>query len=218
MFFLDDGLQHLQLKRDFDLVLIDSLHAFGGGELIPLGRLREPLEGLGRADAFLLTRSDESPNIAAIEHVLRRFNARAPVFRSRVEARRWTNDSNETIPIGGLKGLRSVAFCGLGNPRAFWRSLEQLGIDAVERIDYGDHHRYAPREFQRLVRHAKDIGAQALVTTGKDAVNLCAEFARMAAPLPVYWLEIGVRIEKREELITLIEARVGLNIHSEPTK
>ena len=210
MFFMDDGFQHQQLKRDFDLVLIDSLHAFGGGELLPLGRLREPLEGLSRADAFLLTRSDEAPNIAAIEHVLRQYNSRAPLFRSRVEARRFTNETGETIPTGGLKGLRAVAFCGLGNPRAFWRSLGQLGVEAMERIEYGDHHRYSPREFQRLVRHAKDIGAKALVTTGKDAVNLCPEFGRMAAPMPVYWLEIGVRIERREELVVLIE-KIVLN-------
>ena len=70
--FLDDGFQHIQLKRDFDLVLIDGLHPFGGGELLPLGRLREPLEGLARASAFLITRSDEAPNTVAISAVLHR--------------------------------------------------------------------------------------------------------------------------------------------------
>lgn len=208
LFFLDDGFQHLQLKRDFDLVLIDTLHPFGGGELQPLGRLREPLEGLARADAFILTRSDEAPNRAAIEHHLRQWNRHAPIFHSRVEARRWTNERDETIPVRALNGLRSLAFCGLGNPRAFWRSLDQLGVAAVERIDYGDHHRYNPREFQRLVRHAKDIGVTALLTTEKDAVNLCPEFGRMAAPLPLFWLEIVVLIDGREELIRLMEERL----------
>jgi tetraacyldisaccharide 4'-kinase len=204
MFFLDDGFQHLQLKRNFDLVLVDSLHPFGGGDMIPLGRLREPLEGLERADAFVLTRSDEAPNLAAIEHELRRRNARAPIFHARTEMRRWTNEAGDTIAADGLKGLRSVAFCGLGNPRAFWRSLDQLGVDARERIDYGDHHRYNPREFQRLVRYARDIGVEALVTTAKDAVNLCPEYGRMAEPLRLYWLEIGIRIDRRDELIELI--------------
>jgi tetraacyldisaccharide 4'-kinase len=208
VFFLDDGYQHLQLARSFDLVLIDAMHPFGGGDLLPLGRLREPLEGLSRADAFVLTRSDEAPNLAAIENELRRRNPRAPIFHSHVEARHWTNEAGETIPVGGLKGMRSVAFCGLGNPRAFWRSLDQLGVDAAERIDYGDHHRYNPREFQRLVRHAKDIGVAGLVTTAKDAVNLCPEFGLMAAPLKIYWLEIGVSIDRRDELIRLIEGKI----------
>ena len=204
LFLLDDGFQHLQLQRSFDLVLIDSTHPFGGGDLLPLGRLREPLQGLQRANAFVLTRSDEAPNLPAVEHELRRWNRHAPIFHSRVEPVRWTNEQDETIPVDGLKDLRSVAFCGLGNPRAFWRSLNQLGVHAVERIDYGDHHRYNPREFQRLVRHAKDIGVAAMVTTAKDAVNLCPEFGRMAEPLRLYWLEIGVRIDRRDELIGLI--------------
>lgn len=205
LFLLDDGFQHLQLKRNFDLVLIDCSHPFGGGHLLPLGLLREPLVDLSRAHAIVLTRSDESPNIAAIEHELRRWNSHAPIFRSRVEPTRWTNEQDETIPVDGLQGEKSVAFCGLGNPRTFWRSLDRLGVHAIERIDYGDHHRYNPREFQRLVLHTKDIGVTTLVTTAKDAVNLCPEFGRMAQPLRLYWLEIGVSIDGRDELIRLIE-------------
>jgi tetraacyldisaccharide 4'-kinase len=210
VFFLDDGFQHLQLKRDFDLVLIDAIHPFGGGDLLPLGRLREPLAGLARADAVVLTRSDEALNLSAIEHEIRRWNASAPIYRARVVARRWTNANNETIAVSELKGLRSLAFCGLGNPRTFWRSLDQVGVDTVERIDFGDHHRYNPREFQRLVRHAKDVGVDALVTTAKDAVNLCPEFGRMMAPLRLFWLDIGVCIDGHDELIGLIGKRVAL--------
>jgi tetraacyldisaccharide 4'-kinase len=216
VFFLDDGFQHLQLERDFDLVLVDSTHPFGGGALLPLGRLREPLEGLARADAFLITREDEAPNVEAIEAELRRFNPKAPIFRARVELRRWTNLRGETFSPEALKGLRSVAFCGLGNPGTFWRSLDQLGVDTLERIDYGDHHRYSPLEVRRLARHAEDIGVEALVTTAKDAVNLCPEFGRIVEPLRLYWLEIGVRIENRAELIGLIERRIGASGVSVP--
>ncbi|HEX4276772.1 MAG TPA: tetraacyldisaccharide 4'-kinase, partial [Bryobacteraceae bacterium] len=83
LLFLDDGFQHRQLARDFDLVLVDALRPFGGGELIPLGRLREPMSGLARASAFLITRSDEAPNTYAIEFALRRLNPKARVFRAR---------------------------------------------------------------------------------------------------------------------------------------
>jgi tetraacyldisaccharide 4'-kinase len=209
MFFLDDGFQHLQLERDFDLVLIDSLHPFGGGHLLPLGRLREPLEGLARANAFLITRENEAANTDAIASVLRRYNPDAPVFRSRVVPRRWVDEKGETVELDRLAGMRCVAFCGLGNPNTFWRTLNQLAVDAIERIDYGDHHRYTPSEIRRLARHARDIGAEALVTTAKDAVNLCPEFASMIEPLRIYWLEIGVEIDRRDELVALIESRVA---------
>ncbi len=211
LFFLDDGLQHLRLRRDFDLVLVDATYPFGGGEPLPLGRLREPLEGFARADAFVITREDEACSTAAIQHVLRQYNARAPIFRARVDARRWTNERDETLETGALKGLRCVAFCGLGNPRTFWRSLDQLGVDAIERIEYGDHHRYSPLEVRRLARHAIDLGVHALATTAKDAVNLSPEYGRIIAPLQLYWLEIGVEIERKAELVALIEKRVGEN-------
>jgi tetraacyldisaccharide 4'-kinase len=103
-----------------------------------------------------------------------------------------------------------MAFCGLGNPRTFWRSLDQLGVEAVERIDYGDHHRYSPLEVRRLARHAQDVGVDILLTTAKDAVNLSPEYERIFQPLRVYWLEIGVEIDRRAELVELIEQVTGL--------
>lgn len=208
--FLDDGFQHIQLKRDFDLVLIDSLHPFGGGHLLPQGRLREPLDGLARANAFLLTRADECPNLRAIESVLRSANPRAPIFRSRVTGRRWTNERGEHLAVRSMPGAGSVAFCGLGNPKTFWRTLDQLGIDSAHRFEYGDHHRYTPLEMRRLARYAAAQGAERLLTTAKDAVNLCPEFASIIQPLRIYWLEIGVEIEQCAEFIGLIKSAVGL--------
>ena len=206
---LDDGLQHLQLRRDFDLVLIDALRPFGGGHLLPLGRLREPLEGLGRASAFLITRSRAAANLSAIVSVLRRYNREAPVYFAWLENRRWTNQSGENFDVRAFRNLRSVAFCGLGNPESFWLSLADSGIKPLEKHAYDDHHRYTPNEFRRLARHAREIGAQALLTTAKDAVNLCSEFESLAEPLKVYWLEIGIGIDRKEDLLARIEQKVA---------
>lgn len=206
---LDDGLQHLQLRRDFDLVLIDALRPFGGGHLLPLGRLREPLEGLSRADAFLVTRSRATANLSAIVSVLRRYNRDAPVYFAWLENRRWTNQAGEFFDARALRDLRSVAFCGLGNPDSFWLSLADVGVRPLEKHAYGDHHRYTPNEFRRLARHAREIGAQALLTTAKDAVNLCSEFESIAEPLKVYWLEIGIGIDRKEDLLARIEEKVA---------
>jgi tetraacyldisaccharide 4'-kinase len=202
--FLDDGFQHLQLHRDFDLVLIDSLHPFGGGHLLPLGRLREPLKALSRANAFLITRENESIATMAIESVLRRWNPNAPVFRARTVPRYWTNHHGDRLGIEEIRGVRAVAFCGLGNPQAFWRTVDRLGVTPIASHHYGDHHRYNPLEFRRLVQHAKDVNASALLTTAKDAVNLCPDFASMIDPLKLWWLEIGIEIDRREDLLALI--------------
>jgi tetraacyldisaccharide 4'-kinase len=201
--FLDDGFQHLQLHRDFDLVLIDALRPFGGGHLVPLGSLREPLEGLRRASAFLITRADEVPNTRAIESVLRRHNHAAPVFRARTVPSRWRDRAGEVDP-GSIRLRPAVAFCGLGNPDAFWKTLRGMRIDPVACYAFDDHHQYRPAEIRRLARHAHDLGAELLLTTAKDSVNLDPDYAAMMGEIQLCWLEIRTEIEDREELLRLI--------------
>jgi tetraacyldisaccharide 4'-kinase len=202
--FLDDGFQHLQLHRDFDLVLIDALNPFGGGYLLPLGRLREPMEGLARANAFVITRTDEAPDTQAIELILRSYNPTAPVFRARTEIHQWVGCNGRRLEPGALGKRKAVGFCGLGNPDSFWKSLEGLGVKLLERFTYDDHHHYTPSELRRLARRAKDVGAECLLTTAKDVVNLDSDFRSIIEPLKLFWLEIGLKIENREELIRII--------------
>ena len=207
---LDNGFQHLQLARDFDLVLIDALHPFGGGHLLPLGRLREPLEGLARADAFLITRSTEVACTAAIASVVRRYNAKAPIYHAYTVPRDWyTFGERAVTPAEINDGGPAVAFCGLGNPDSFWRTLRQVGIAPLEELAYDDHHRYTPAELRRIARHAQDIGAKTLITTAKDAVNLCEECEALIAPMKLYWLEIGIAMDDDGALFQSIAALAG---------
>ncbi|HVW10314.1 MAG TPA: tetraacyldisaccharide 4'-kinase, partial [Bryobacteraceae bacterium] len=203
VFLLDDGLQHVQLHRDFDLVVIDALRPFGGGHLLPLGRLREPLSSLARANAFVITRSRAVANLPAIIHTLRIWNPNAPVYLAWLENRQWRNARGETLEAGGMAGAKAIAFCGLGNPESFWRSLADVGVTPIEKHSYGDHHRYAPNELRRLARHAHEIGARYLLTTAKDSVNL-GDFEHVTSPLEVWWLEIGVGIDRRDDLVARI--------------
>lgn len=206
--FLDDGFQHLRLDRDFNLVLIDALCPFGGGHLVPLGSLREPLEGLARANAFLITRSDEVPNVRAIERVLRGYNDSAPIFRARTVPAHWRDGGGAEIPLDCFRGKRVVAFCGLGNPEAYRRTLHHLGVEPLGCYVYGDHHQYSPSEIRRLARHAHDVGAEALLTTAKDAVNLDPHYPAIIGDLELCWLEIRTEIEGREELVRLIRRAI----------
>src|SRR5260370_25821000 len=86
---LDDGFQHVKLARNFDVVLLDALNPFGGCEIFPMGRLREPVPSVARADAILITRSEASDLSPAIERAIRRWNPRAPVFRARIHPEWW---------------------------------------------------------------------------------------------------------------------------------
>ena len=204
VFLLDDGFQHVRLKRDEDLVLIDALDPLAGG-MFPLGRRREPLDGLARATAVIVTRLDPGQGIAGIERLVRRYNSRAPVFRSRVVPLHWVNfEWDREHPLSPCPFGPVAAFCGLGSPRSFWRTLESLGVEVAFRWEFGDHHAYRPADLRRLAVQASSAGAQALVTTEKDIMNLCEGAQELLQPRPLFWLKIGVEIENEEELLRRI--------------
>lgn len=211
IFLLDDGFQHWPLARELDVVLIDALDPFGGGAMFPQGRLREPLDGLARAGAFVITRTEPGVSTAAIEGVLRTHNPRAPVFRSRVVPAFWRElHSGRSVPAGSGAFRSVAAFCGLGNPGAFWRTLDALGLEVVYRCSFPDHHRYQPRELGRLAFRAAGAGADALVTTEKDAINLSDHAGEIAGITPVYWLKIGIELENESEFLALVLENAGM--------
>jgi len=206
---LDDGFQHSRLERRIDIVLVDALEPFGRGFALPLGRLREPLEGLGRADIFVITRSDCGRMSESAAQVLRQYNRRAPIFWARARPEAWIDyATGQCMAPDALPYARVGAFCGLGNPESFWHTLAGLGLEVRLRIEYEDHHAYRPREMRHMAHQFREAGVEALVTTEKDAVNLCEDSARLLAPLPLYWLRIDVSLDREEEFLAAVSARL----------
>ncbi len=195
VFLLDDGFQHRRLHRDLDIVLIDALNPFPGGDVFPLGRMREPLEGLARAGAFVITRAQPGRQYAGIRRVLKSVNPAAPIFLATVEAHGWQPSEPVSEPV--------VAFCGLGNPDAFWNTLGELGYAPAFRWTFGDHHRYTPRELRRLAFQARAHGAGSLLTTEKDAMNLPMNVSEIIAPVTLHWLKIGTAMAGLDELLAM---------------
>jgi 3-deoxy-D-manno-octulosonic-acid transferase len=201
VFLLDDGFQHARLARKHDIVLVDALDPLGGG-VFPLGRSREPAASLRRATAVVVTRVAPRQQITGLERLLRSYNPSAPIFHSSVVPQRWISVESSSREEPGFH--RVAAFCGLGHPDSFWRTLEALKLEVVFRWAFGDHHSYRPVELERLAGQAAAAGAEALVTTEKDALNLMENAPSLVAPLKLYWLKIGIEIEKEEELLRLI--------------
>ena len=154
LILLDDGFQHRRLARDFDLVCVDALQPFAGCEVPPAGWLREPLAGLSRADAFVLTRTRKGVVMAGLGAELGQYGGL--VFSLQVE------EQLDALPEG-----RRLAFCGLGNPGSFRQSLDRMGMADVELVEFVDHHEYSERDLQRLRARG-----EVLITTAKDAVKL----------------------------------------------
>jgi tetraacyldisaccharide 4'-kinase len=207
---LDDGLQHRKLERSVDLVLVDALDPFGGGSLFPLGRLREPLDALARADIFVITRTELSDLVPALERAIREHNPRAPIFHAITRPYAWVEaTSGREYPPTAAPLDRAAAFCGLGNPQSFRHTLDTLGVHPVDWVRFPDHHRYRPAELKRMARWLRDAGARSFVTTEKDAINLCEGFAELLAPLPLFYLKIALAIDREQELLDAIEQRIS---------
>jgi len=173
-FVLDDGFQHWHLERNVDIVLIDAMTPFGGGQLLPAGRLREPLAALARASIVVITRTESSPGI---ETTIRRYSS-APIFYAQPHI-----DSIRKIEAGRLAGPVSpgavgglFAFCAIGNPNGFIQTLTQSGVTVAGRKFFPDHHRFTRADAAQILRAAQDAGATGLICTEKDLYNLSGSF------------------------------------------
>lgn len=205
VFLLDDGFQHLRLARDLNLVLIDATDPVGGGEMVPFGRLREPLTGLRRADAVLVTRSDRPFDQAMVRETVARYcRPETPVFYGYHDLTGLSRLDREGNARPMDFARRKVAmFSGIARPDRFQSDLEHFAIRIVSRRDFPDHHRYRREEWETIVAESQASGAEAILTTEKDAANLpSGEVA--ASPLPVYAAQIEFRCEDDIALKSLV--------------
>jgi tetraacyldisaccharide 4'-kinase len=209
---LDDGFQHRRLHRDLDIVAVDATDPFGCGRLFPRGLLREPLAGVARADAVVLTRASavDAEQRLAIRSALaaaggRRFEEAWMEAEHRPVAVRLADGG--TLPLDALRQLPVVAFAGIGNPAAFRATLARLTAAVVEFVPFPDHHAYTPADFDRLATRATRSGAAMLVTTLKDLVKVPTG---RSAELQVGAVEIAIEpLSGGEQVAALIEAAAG---------
>ena len=215
---LDDGFQHRRLHRDLDLVLIDALQPWGYGHLLPRGLLREPLSALRRADLVLLTRADQisTEQRGLLLDQLARVRGTDECVEIAFAPRRLIGLQGEVLPLETVTGRTVFAFCGIGNPQGFVRTVSALeripgrsvslsdqtrisesigdeeGRDATltNRVRvFPDHHHYTDRDLDAVADAARRAGAEIVLTTLKDFVKLRPE--TWHGP-PLYAVEVGV--------------------------
>jgi 3-deoxy-D-manno-octulosonic-acid transferase len=198
---LDDGFQHARLRRAVDIVMLDGMDPFAGDAVVPLGRLREPVEALRRADLIVISRAGKRK----FDGLLERLPNQVPVFLSDVEIEAWRP---ERPPLDGV-----AAFCGLASPLTFFDTLRNAGARIVLTRTFADHHRYAPEELKALSGDAQRVGARVLVTTEKDCANLPEGVDGLIAPLKLYILEVRLRLRNEAEFFSYLDTLLRFSSH-----
>ncbi len=190
---LDDGFQHRRLGRDLDIVLIDATAPFGGGRLLPRGRLREPIDSLGRAHVVVLTRCDQvrAAALATIQDEVAQVAPQALRLRAVHRPARLETLSGEVAgALDAATGRAVYLLSGIGNPQAFANTVSALDARVCGHARFADHHAYASAELRAACTAAAQAGAEQVWVTEKDAVKL-AEFGD-AWPLPVRALAVRI--------------------------
>ncbi len=187
---LDDGFQHIKLKRDKDIVLIDSIRGFGNGHLLPRGILREPMNSLKRATHILVNGSEDKISMQASA-----FSLKPGFFKYKPSG--FVNLADDTIiEPDKLKNKNILAFAGIANPVSFFKTLEGMGIAIKEKMIFPDHHKYNIEDIEKIKTRANEIDC--FITTEKDGVKIKD---LLSGNIVVYALSIDVEVCDKQEFI-----------------
>jgi len=191
MILLDDAFQHRRIHRDLDIVLLDALEPFGFDHVFPRGTLREPVDGLDRADAVVLTRADmiKPDQREALRLKAAELAPGAPWAEVVHAPEELLAADGRATSIATLRDRPIAAFCGIGNPAGFKHTLTTCGYRVVDFKEFPDHHRYGRDDIDALAEWAGHTQAEAIVCTAKDLVKIGLQ---QLGPLPLWALGIGI--------------------------
>ncbi len=206
---LDDGFQHRRLHRDLDLVLVDALKPWGYGHVLPRGLLREPMSGLRRADVIVITRADQcsSDQLQNLRAELRRIRGRDDCVEVAFKPTRLVDVNWHPYPLSSVVGMKALAFCGIGNPDGFRKTVSSLGVTCNLVQGFPDHHHYQFNDLEKLAKTAQMHSVDVVFVTQKDIVKISAD--AWHGP-PLFAVEIGVEfLRGREFLETRLRQTLG---------
>lgn len=193
---IDDGFQHRQLQRDLDLVILDATEPLSGYQCLPEGRAREPWSGLGRADAFLISKVNLSSQtyVEQLQKKLRPFGKPIFLFDFRIgsfyemaSGKRWSTAARKE---------KAMLVSGIARPDVFEKSLHSFSLQVKEHARYRDHHAYTALDVESILRRWQNAGQPLLVTTEKDCVKLRSLWPK---GVPLWVVPLEVQIQSEEE-------------------
>ncbi len=174
LFLMDDGFQHLSVKRDADIVTINATDPVGNGFLIPAGILREPLNSLKRADMVIITKSDlvDKERLFNLKRLIQGAAGDIDIFEGVHEPAFFYTAFKEKKLLGYIRQRRACVISGLADNNSFSMTLKRLGAIVVSTFSYMDHHKYGETDIAEIAEAVEKNNADTIVTTEKDWIKL----------------------------------------------
>jgi tetraacyldisaccharide 4'-kinase len=205
---LDDGFQYLKLKRDVDIITMDSTKPFGLDYLLPRGYLRESLSTLKNADAIILTKVDQCENLDYIYKRLDKISPKVPIFESiHAPSSLIKTDTSENVSFDKYKGCNILAVSGIANPKSFAKTLDFLNPSRLEIMAFPDHHDYSQKDIENIEQSAIKTKADIIIITEKDAPKL---IGIKAFPVLTLAIELKLLGSADTDLLRLITEKCNL--------
>ncbi len=196
---LDDGFQHRALKRDMDIVVLDSTKDVRSMRVLPAGHRREPMSSLKRATMLAFSRCSQ-PGRTHPEYS--RYTNAPSLCMNAVPKKLISFSGNQTLQLTGCQGKSCVAFAGIGNPTSFEATLKNIGFTVMEFVEYPDHHRYSESDIAAIGEKVKRLRPDILITTEKDAMRLLPHHKQNGDSLAhLFYLTIEQEIIRGESLL-----------------
>ncbi len=180
---MDDGFQHRRLIRNLNIALVSAVQGLSGGRILPSGHLREPPAGLARADCVILTKCQAASvdRLALLTEEVQRLAPSATLLRC---------DMSAIIPAR-LDRRPVFLTCGIGQPGPFVAEIGQRCHLVGQKL-WPDHHPYIAADWQAVCKAAAAAGAEAILTTRKDAVKIRPEWLESDKGLPLEAVSVEV--------------------------
>lgn len=195
---LDDGHQHIKIKRKLNIVLFDATMPISRYRVAPLGYMREGFQGLKDADLVVIGKADvvKPETVKTLKKFLQ---PHLPVGVEFAEVgfkpNGFYNAANELIlKAEDIRGKKVICVAGVANPQSFYKLLEELGAEIIVTESFPDHHYFKPDEINALLSYAKSEDAL-LVTTEKDMVRI----KKIIEDDSIVFLEVDLQFLNGEE-------------------
>jgi len=200
---MDDGFQHISMRRDLDILLLDAKRPFENGWLLPAGPLREPVKAVNRADLIVLNHWKGTE-----KHIVQRYKLseqfeNIPIFTGSARPVEFKDNFNNFYPLDKIKGQKCMAFSGIGRHLSFIKELERLGAVIIHDINFKDHQRYTQALVNDIIKKAKEKTVDIIVTTEKDMVKIMDMWSEKQPLLLA--LNIEMEINEEAEFVDLLK-------------